>query len=60
VLNLEPDRADVYNKLGVIYTELGSFDKAIMAFQKALRLRPDYIDAQQNMERIRNLEGVEG
>ncbi|MFQ5586970.1 MAG: tetratricopeptide repeat protein, partial [Thermodesulfobacteriota bacterium] len=57
ILAMNPQRGDVYNNLGVIYAQLGSLNQAIMAFQEALRLKPDDPRAQQNLERALRIKG---
>jgi tetratricopeptide (TPR) repeat protein len=41
--------ADVYNMLGVIYHDQGQYQKAIRAFEAALRINPGYTDAALNL-----------
>ncbi len=41
--------ADVYNMLGVIYHDQGQYQKAIRAFEGALRINPGYTDAALNL-----------
>src|SRR5512138_2743736 len=41
--------ADVYNMLGVIYHDQGQYQKALRAFEAALRLNPGYTDAALNL-----------
>lgn len=40
---------DLQNILGAINAEIGKFDKAIGCYQKAVRIRPDYAEAHNNM-----------
>ena len=47
-LNLE---ALTYNRLGWELLELGRFDDAIVAYEKALELYPDYTTAEYNLAR---------
>lgn len=41
--------ADVYNMLGVIYHHQGQYQKALRAFEAALRINPGYTDAALNL-----------
>jgi tetratricopeptide (TPR) repeat protein len=41
--------SDVFNKLGVIYHQRGSFGRAAKAFEKALELNPRYTEAALNL-----------
>jgi len=41
--------ADVYNMLGVIYHDQGQYQKALRAFEAALRINPGYTDAALNL-----------
>ncbi len=47
-----PGFADLYNKLGITYTHLGKYKEAKEAFNKALEINPNYVEA------ICNLAGV--
>jgi len=41
--------ADVYNMLGVIYHDQGQYQKALRAFEAALRINPGYTEAALNL-----------
>jgi tetratricopeptide (TPR) repeat protein len=41
--------ADVYNMLGVIYHDQGQYQKALRAFEAALRINPGYTDVALNL-----------
>jgi tetratricopeptide (TPR) repeat protein len=41
--------ADVYNMLGVVYHDQGQYQKALRAFEAALRINPGYTDAALNL-----------
>ncbi|MBI5919969.1 MAG: tetratricopeptide repeat protein [Nitrosomonadales bacterium] len=44
-----PNTPEPYNNLGVLYASLKQYDKAEMQFQAAIRLRPDYAAAHDNL-----------
>lgn len=48
-LNIKPDQSDVYNVLGVYYTQNREFDLAYAAFDSALELADDNQYAQRNL-----------
>ena len=47
-LLLNPVQSDLYNLLGVYYTQIAEFDAAYDAFNSALELEPDNTDAERN------------
>lgn len=60
-LEAHPNYPDLYNELGMAYTVLTQFhsDRAIEAFQKALKLNPDYKIAMKNLKLTQNeLKGL--
>ncbi|MGF1764807.1 lipoprotein NlpI [Aliivibrio kagoshimensis] len=48
-LNIKPDQSDVYNVLGVYYTQNREFDLAYAAFDSAIELADDNQYAQRNL-----------
>jgi len=40
-----PDNADIYNLRELAYFKAGQYDKAIEDYNKAITLKPDYMDA---------------
>ena len=48
-LQLGPDSAEAYNKLGDAYYFAGRFAEAIEAYKQAARLRPDQAEAYYNL-----------
>lgn len=46
--------ADVHHMLGVIYHHLGEFESAQKAFQRALQINPDYVEAALNLSIVCN------
>lgn len=51
-IRLKPDRAGLYNSLGVLQGEMKQYDLAIRAFEKAMALDPSYGNAPLNLVRI--------
>jgi len=45
----EPDNADFWNDLGVVYCKAEAFPEAAAACEEALRLRPDFAEALSNL-----------
>jgi Flp pilus assembly protein TadD len=48
-----PDSAEAHNNLGIALASLGEIEGAIDHFQQALRLQPAFVDAQQNLAKLR-------
>lgn len=57
----EAGHAEAYNSLGYVYSRMGKEREAVAALQKALEIRPDLAQAQNNLnqapERLRNRKG---
>ena len=49
ILNIDPNRADIYYKLGVYYQAKEETNKAIEAYTKAVQLKPDDADSYFNL-----------
>lgn len=47
-LSLEPNQPEVFNILGIYYTQAGEFSDAYEAFDSALELKPNHAFAQRN------------
>ncbi len=47
------ESVDVYNNLGVIYNALQRYSDAVRSFQQALYLNPNDVDAQYNLNRVK-------
>jgi cytochrome c-type biogenesis protein CcmH/NrfG len=48
-----PNYPEAFNNLGGALLDLGRRDEAIAAFEAAVRLRPDFSDAPENLARLR-------
>lgn len=48
-LSLDANRVDVLTNLGVVLAQQGKYEQAIAAYQKALRVSPDFAPAQLNL-----------
>jgi CheY-like chemotaxis protein len=53
-LDLAPANEKVYFNLGVLYFDLGNAENSLKAFQTALRLRPDFVEAREFIDRHLN------
>jgi len=51
VLQAQPNYAAGHNNLGAALFHAGRAAEAIHEFQAALRLKPDYVDARENLAR---------
>ncbi len=52
LLKYKPGEAEYYFGLGVAYRGLNKFDSAIISLEKAVELKPDYVDAMSKMGEI--------
>jgi len=55
-LTAKPDMPEAWNTLGLILLERSTTSKAVDAFEKAISLDPDYVEAKQNLARIKKQE----
>jgi tetratricopeptide (TPR) repeat protein len=53
LLQVAPNAHEIHNNLGIAYAQLGRMTEARVCFEQAVRLRPDFTDAQENLERTR-------
>ncbi|MHC4751423.1 MAG: fused MFS/spermidine synthase [Planctomycetota bacterium] len=51
-LGLKPDNSAGWNNLAICYNKLERFDKAILAFEKAIEYNPRFISAYLNLARV--------
>src|SRR5688572_28619633 len=51
--------AEVYNRLGKAWFELGRFEEAQEAYSSAMRLNPSNVIARKNIARLRELGGTD-
>jgi protein O-GlcNAc transferase len=47
-LSIDPNYAEAYNNLGVLYRDEGRIDRAILCYEQCIRLNPLSHDAAQN------------
>ena len=52
-MDAAPEEAEAWNNLGFCYHNLGQTEGALQAVEKALAIRPDFAQAQTNLEIIR-------
>ncbi|HIA19029.1 MAG TPA: tetratricopeptide repeat protein, partial [Planctomycetaceae bacterium] len=50
-IELDPEFFEAYNRLGLIFLEQGKRPEAILHFQQALKVNPDYEQARLNLSR---------
>lgn len=53
VIKFNPNNPIAYNNLGVVREQQGKLAEAEQLYKKALQLKPDYKDAQDNLKRIK-------
>ena len=53
----EPGNADAFNERGKAYRAIGEFDHAIRDFAEAIRLRPFFLEAKNNLEEAKQAKG---
>ena len=49
ILKINPNHAETYYNLGLIYQELREFNKSKEFYQKAIQIKSDYVDAHNNL-----------
>jgi tetratricopeptide (TPR) repeat protein len=53
LLKLDPVNPEYWNNLGTLDAQMGIYDQAALAFQRALQLSPNYEPAQENLNGLR-------
>jgi lipoprotein NlpI len=48
-LSFKPDFDEAYCSMGIVYTMLNEFDKALEAYEKAIEIKPDFDKAYYSM-----------
>lgn len=46
---MRPDFAQAFGNLGVVYTDLKKYDRALTSYRRALELKPDYAEVYYQM-----------
>ncbi|MBE0481281.1 MAG: tetratricopeptide repeat protein [Dehalococcoidia bacterium] len=59
IIEMFPDDADAYNRLGKAFTQLGLYAQARDAYRRALEIEPNNGIARKNLERLAHLGHVE-
>jgi tetratricopeptide (TPR) repeat protein len=54
-LTRRPNYAEAWNNIGAAYNKLGNYEKAADAFEEALRLKPDFQLARNNLQYAREM-----
>ena len=60
MISQTPDLPAAYSNLGYAYFEKGQIDEAIEAYQKALQLKPDYVEAWNSLNYLKSLAPPSG
>ena len=55
-LRLDPDYAEAYNNLGILYAKAGQVEQARTQWETALKLKPGYEDARRNLQKLQRLQ----
>src|SRR5207248_3589867 len=56
ILNLFPNEAEAYNRLGKAYSELGQYAEARQAYSQTLKYSPNNTIAKKNLDRLALLQ----
>jgi tetratricopeptide (TPR) repeat protein len=54
-LQVEPNHAEAHNNLATVLMALKRYEEAISHYSDAVRLRPDYKEAKENLEKAMQL-----
>jgi tetratricopeptide (TPR) repeat protein len=49
-IRINPDYAEAYNNIGVVFSRLNKFKEASIFFSKAIQVKPDFTEARKNLE----------
>ena len=56
---INPEYAKIYNKIGLILVQKGKLEQAGRFFLKAIQINPEFTEARQNLENLKQTESVE-
>jgi Flp pilus assembly protein TadD len=56
ILRLNPNDVESRNNLGVLLIQNNQLDEAIVQLQTAIRLQPDFISAQTNLDTVMKMK----
>ena len=56
-LRAQPEGADAYFNLGLIYTDSGDLEAAAENFKRVLEIDPNYREAKARLERVKAIAG---
>jgi hypothetical protein len=59
IIEVFPDDADAFNRLGKALTQLGRYAEASEAYSRALEIEPNNVIARKNVDRLAHLKGVD-
>jgi tetratricopeptide (TPR) repeat protein len=51
VIALTPNNPVLYNNLGTLYAYKNKFSDAVRCYKKALKIKPDYYEANKNLQK---------
>ncbi|MGB3404807.1 MAG: tetratricopeptide repeat protein [Microcoleaceae cyanobacterium] len=59
VLELDPNNAETYLNLGKLLAKKGQLDQAIVAYQRSLQIQPNFEEALNQLEKLRQRSGMQ-